>query len=76
MDELLVILREINADIDYEHEERLIDDRVLDSLSIVTLIAEISDHFDIEISPKWMKNENFNTVAAMWSMIQKIQEEE
>lgn len=76
MDELLEILEEINPDIDYENETNLIDGKVLDSLSILTLITEICDTFDIEIGPKWMKNENFNSVAAMWNMIQAIQEDE
>ena len=76
MDELLQILEDINPDIDYEHETNLIDGRCLDSLSILTLITEICDNFDIEIGPKWMRNENFNSVRAMWDMIQAIQDEE
>ena len=76
MEELLDILNEINPDIDYEHETNLIDGKVLDSFSIVTLIAELCDRFDIDIGPKWMRNENFNSVRAMWEMIQAIREEE
>lgn len=76
MEELLAILNEINPDIDYENETSLIDGKLLDSFSIIQLIGEICDTFDIEISPKWMRNENFNSVARMWEMIQKIQEED
>ena len=76
MDELMEILEEINPDVDYETEDRLIDDKVLDSFSIVTLVSEISDAFDIEISPKYLVPENFNSARAMWAMIQKIQQEE
>lgn len=76
MDELLEILEEIDPDIDYENETNLIDGKVLDSLSILTLITEICDVFEIEIGPKWMRNENFNSVDAMWKMIQAIQGED
>lgn len=76
MDELLEILMDINPDIDYETETNLIDGKCLDSLSILSLITEICDTFDIEIGPKWMRNENFNSVKAMWHMIETIQEEE
>jgi len=76
MEELLEILNEINPDIDYETEKNLIDGQILDSFSIITLIGEICDTFDIDISPKWMRNENFNSVEAMWTMIQTIQDEE
>ena len=76
MEELMNILMEIDPDIDYENETQLIDGGVLDSFSIVNLIAEISDAFDIEISPKYLVPENFNIVQAMWNLIQLIQEEE
>ena len=76
MDELIEILEDIDPDIDYETEDNLIDGKVLDSLSIITLISNICETFDIEIGPQWMVNENFNSVDAMWTMIQAIQEDE
>lgn len=76
MEELLEILEDINADVDYETETNLIDGKVYDSFSIVTLITEISDCFDIEIGPEYLVNENFNSAQAMWEMIQRIQEED
>lgn len=76
MDELLEILRDINPDVDYETEDNLIDGKVLDSLSIIQMINEICETFDIEIGPKWMRNENFNSAQKIWAMIQAIQEEE
>lgn len=76
MDELIEILEELNPDVDYETEDRLIDGKVLDSFSIVCLVAEISETFDIEISPKYLVPENFNSAAAMWKMIQIIQDED
>lgn len=76
MDELLEILRDINPDVDYETEDNLIDGKVLDSLSIIQMINDICETFDIEIGPKWMRNENFNSAQKIWAMIQAIQEEE
>lgn len=75
MEELMEILMDINPDIDYENEKNLIDGKVLDSFSIVNLVSQISSTFDIEISPKYLVPENFNSVEAMWDMIQAIQEE-
>lgn len=76
MDELMEILEELNPDVDYEVEDQLIDGKVLDSFTIVSLVAQIADTFDIEISPKYLVPENFNSAEAMWNMIQTIQEEE
>ena len=72
MDKLMEILMEIDDEIDYTKEYNLIDGKVLDSLKIITLITRICDEFDIEIGPKWMRNCNFNSVDAMWNMIQQI----
>ena len=76
MEELLDIMNEINPDVDYDKEDNLIDGQIYDSLEILTLITEICDTFDIEIGPKWMRNENFNSAERIWNMIQTIQEEE
>lgn len=76
MDKLLEILLDINSTIDYENEKHLIDGKILNSFSIITLVSQISDVFDVEISAKYLKPENFNSMEAIWNMIQKIQEEE
>ena len=52
MDEILEILQDIDPDIDYETADRLIDDKMLDSFSIVALVSEIADAFDITIQPQ------------------------
>ena len=74
MEELLRILDEIDPSIDYANVTDLIDGKRLDSFEIVTLVTEISDAFGIEVTAKWMEAENFNSVDAIWNMIQKIKE--
>lgn len=76
MEELLEILNDINPDVDYSKETNLIDGKVYDSFSIITLVSNISEEFDIEIGPEYLVPENFNSADAMWKMIQKIQEDE
>lgn len=74
MEELLEILREINDKVDFENEKQLVTGKVLDSIDITGMIAEIEDHFDIEITMEYMVNENFDSVEAMWDMIQQLQD--
>ena len=76
MEQLMEILMDINPDIDYKNEKNLIDGKVLDSFSIVNLVSQISETFDIEISPKYLVPQYFNSVDAMWEMIQAILDEE
>ena len=74
MEELLCILREIHPDVDFETCESLIDDQILDSIDIVTLVAEISDAFDVEVPPEALVPANFNSAKALWEMIQRLDE--
>ena len=74
MEELLEILQDIDDSVDYENETALIDDHILDSFGIITLISEIEEHFDFEVDAAEMTPENFNSAAAMWEMIQRLQE--
>ena len=75
MEELLDILNEINPDIDYERETALVDDRLLDSLDIVTLISEINDRFDIAIPAEEIVPANFNSAEALYKLICRLDEE-
>jgi acyl carrier protein len=74
MEELLNILKELHEDVDFETEENLVDDGILDSLDIVTLITEINDAFDISIPAEEIIPENFNSASAIWSLIEKLDE--
>ncbi|MCR5226282.1 MAG: acyl carrier protein [Eubacterium sp.] len=75
MDELLSLLSEIRPDVDFQNEEALIDDEILDSFDIISIVGEINDQFSIDINVNDLLPENFNTVDAMWELIQKLQNE-
>lgn len=72
MDELLEILEGINPDIDFETCDTLVDDGILASLDIVSVIAELSDAFDITIPARDIVPENFNSAEAMYAMVQRL----
>lgn len=71
MDELLNILMELHDDVDYMNETKLIDDGILDSFDIIQLIGNINDTFDINLDVDDLVPDNFNTVKAMWELIQE-----
>ena len=75
MEELLEILQDIKPGVDFETEESLIWDEILDSFDIVNLVTKLNDEFDIEITPSDLIPENFETVDAIYNLIQKLQEE-
>ena len=43
---ILDILQDINEDVDYESENKLMADEVLDSFDLITLASEIGEEFD------------------------------
>lgn len=69
------ILNELRPELDFEKENTLIDDGVLDSFDLVSLIGEINDQFDVEIDFDDIELENFNSVQAMEKLIQRLKEE-
>lgn len=75
MNELLEILNEIDDTIDYETETSLIDDHLLDSFAIISLVSELEDAFDISIDAAEMTPENFNSAANLWKMVERLQED-
>ena len=75
MEDLLEILNYLHPEVDFEVEEHLIDDGILDSLDIVNLISEISEVFDVSITAKDIIPENFNSAKALYSLIQDLDEE-
>lgn len=74
MEELLELLKEVNPNIDYENETALMSGKVIDSIDMTTILAEIEDHFDIEINMEYISPKYFDTVAAMWDMIQELKD--
>lgn len=75
MERLLEILEEIQPDIDYTACTDLVDGHLLDSLSILALVAELEDAFDITIPAVEITLSNFNSAAQIWAMILRLGEE-
>lgn len=75
MEELMQILEDLRPDVDFKSEKKLIDNSVLDSFDIVSLVGELNDEFDIDINPAELVPENFNSVEAMYKMIERLQDE-
>ena len=76
MEKILEILNAIRADVDFEKEEHLIDDDILDSFDIVSIVAELCDEYDISIGVEDMEPVNFNSAKAMLALVERILDEE
>ena len=75
MDDIIKILEQIKPGVDFNTEENLIEEEILDSFDIVTLVAKLNDEFDIEISPADLIPENFNSAKKIYELVQKLEDE-
>ena len=75
MEELLAILNDIEPDVDYGTAEDLIDGHRLDSLAIISLIAELEETFDVTVPAVEIVPENFNSAQRILDMVTRLQEE-
>ena len=75
MEELLDILGELHEDVDFTTEENLVEDGILNSLDIVSLITEINDRLDVQIPAEEILPENFNSAEALWALIQRLDQD-
>lgn len=74
MEELLKILHEIAPNTDFTKEKNLMENHILDSLSIVMLVSDLEDTFDVEITPVDIVPENFQSAETIFAMITRLKE--
>ena len=75
MEQLLEILSGLHPEVDFENTEDLVDDGILDSLDIVTLVTEIDAEFGVTIPAEEIIPENFNSAKALFELIERLDEE-
>ena len=69
---LLSILGDLHPELDFENEDALVTDGVLDSFDIVSLVAEINSEFDITVGIDELEPENFDSVDAMEKLVESL----
>ena len=75
MTELLEILENLHPEVDFDTCTTLIDDKILDSFDIITIISEINEEFDVVIPAEEIIPENFNSAQALHALITRLEEE-
>ena len=74
-EQIIEILEDIQPEADYETCQTLIDDHILTSLDVLSLVAELEDEFDVTIPTVEIIPSNFNSVDAKAAMVERLQEE-
>ena len=76
MHDLIEILSDLHPELDFETCGSLIDDGILDSFDIVSLIAEIEATFGVVITAEKITPQNFNSAQALYALICALEDED
>ena len=74
MEQLLEILKGIRPDVDFINETALIDDGILDSFDVVSIISELDDAFGVQVRINELDPENFNSIESIWNLVQELKQ--
>ena len=75
MEKLLEALAEVRDDVDFAHQEGLVDEGIIDSLDLTQIIAALDDAFDVHIPSGEIEPENFNSAADMLALVRRYQQQ-
>lgn len=71
---ILKLLTEEFPEIDFDASDTLVDDGILDSLTITGIIATLSMEFGITIPYEEIIEENFNSIEGLARMVERLQD--
>ena len=72
-EQVLAILKGVRQDVYFEKETKLIDDSILDSFDIISIVSDLNDEFDVDITADELEPENFNTLDAIVELVKSLQ---
>ena len=73
MKKLLEILTDINEDVDFVNEKALVDDGLIDSFDITSIITALDEEFNVRIEASEIEPENFNSIEAILETVKRYQ---
>jgi len=74
-EQLLNLLCDLHPDIDFATAEGLIDKKILTSFDVVSIAAELSETYGVELGAVDIVPENFNSARALFALIERREDE-
>ena len=74
METIVSLLEELKSGVDFTSRTDLVDSRIIDSLTILALVSDLEDAFDITIPAVEIVPQNFNSVAGILAMVVRLRE--
>lgn len=76
METIIDVLEGLKPGVDYHTETGLVQKRILDSLTIIALVSDLEDEFDIAIPAVEIVPENFDSAAAIARLVERLEDED
>lgn len=72
MERLYEILEKNVPTVDFRTQDRLVTDKLIDSIDLVSIITDIEDEFGVSINIEDIDPVNFDTAQAIWNLINSL----
>lgn len=72
--QIIDILKNIKPGVNLESSSNLVEDGVIDSFDIITLISELNDTFNCSIGVLDLEPENFKTIDTITELVKRAAE--
>ncbi|MEE1321170.1 MAG: acyl carrier protein [Acutalibacteraceae bacterium] len=72
MEELKNLLKNMYPNIDFDNEENLYDDGIIDSVDVVSIISKLEEAFDISVTMEYIQPSYFQSVDTIWEMVEEL----
>lgn len=76
LDAIIDLLNDVKEGVDYTNCTTLIDERILDSFDILSIVSAIDDEFDVAVPAKEIVPANFNSAQSLLAMVQRLADED
>lgn len=76
MEKIIEIIEGLKPGVTVDENTKLLDEHIIDSLAMITLVSELCDEFDVDITAKDIVPENFATVKDIKSLIDRLEDED
>lgn len=67
------ILERLREDVDWDHNDDLLQESPLDSLDIIQLVSELDENFSISIEATDLTPENFRNIQTISALVERHQ---
>ena len=72
MEKIIKVLQSIRAGVDWETAEAIVDDGLIDSFDMISLVAELDSEFGVRIGLEHLEPENFNSLSAIAALLKDL----